>query len=71
MHEIIYKLKSHFEREVQSLRNEIESATQLLSELRRYCREQCEHEWVKDYIDINPDKSQHIIYCSKCELMKE
>ena len=45
MHEIIYKLKSHFEREVQSLRNEIENATQLLLELRKYCREQCEHEW--------------------------
>jgi len=71
MHEIIYKLKSRLEREVQSLKNEIEITTELLTELKIYCRDQCEHEWVDDLIDIDPDKSQHIVYCQKCELMKE
>jgi NMD protein affecting ribosome stability and mRNA decay len=27
----------------------------------------CKHEFVEDAIDINPDKSQNIRYCSICE----
>lgn len=28
---------------------------------------ECCHEIVVDYIDIDPDRSQQIIYCQKCE----
>lgn len=31
----------------------------------------CIHEWVYDYIDITPDSSQPICYCSKCEITKK
>lgn len=31
----------------------------------------CNHEWVIDTLDIDPDKSQHICYCVKCELTKK
>lgn len=31
----------------------------------------CQHEWVKDLIDIDPDRSQHICYCVKCEVTKK
>lgn len=27
---------------------------------------ECDHEFVVDYIDIDPDRSQQIIYCEKC-----
>jgi thiaminase len=30
----------------------------------------CDHEWMNDYIDITPELSQRICYCSKCELTK-
>ena len=30
----------------------------------------CQHEWTKDFIDIDPEKSQIICYCIKCELTK-
>jgi len=30
----------------------------------------CDHEWIKDFIDIDPEKSQIICYCVKCELTK-
>jgi len=30
----------------------------------------CEHKWVNDLIDIDPDRSQYICYCCKCELTK-
>ena len=31
----------------------------------------CEHTFVEDMIDITPDKSQRITYCTKCEYTKE
>lgn len=31
----------------------------------------CNHEWVYDTIDINPDRSQNICYCVKCEVTKK
>jgi hypothetical protein len=31
----------------------------------------CEHEWMDDTIDINPDRSQNICYCVKCEVTKK
>lgn len=30
----------------------------------------CEHEWVNDLIDIDPDRSQEICYCIKCDVTK-
>ena len=33
--------------------------------------EQCEHNFVTDIIDINPEKEQTICYCTICELTKE
>jgi len=42
--------------------------------IQAYYREQisnneseCEHEYVIDFIDVSPDKSMTIRYCSKCE----
>lgn len=32
--------------------------------------DKCEHEWVNDLIDIDPERSQYICYCCKCELTK-
>jgi hypothetical protein len=31
----------------------------------------CNHEWVKDEIDITPDRSQQITYCKLCEISKK
>ena len=30
----------------------------------------CEHDFVEDYIDVTPDISKKIIYCTVCELSK-
>jgi hypothetical protein len=30
----------------------------------------CKHEFVEDYIDVTPDMSKKIIYCTICELSK-
>jgi len=31
----------------------------------------CNHEWVEDDIDTDPDRSQRICYCLKCEVTKK
>ena len=31
----------------------------------------CNHNFVKDSIDISPDKSQNIEYCTRCEYTKQ
>lgn len=31
----------------------------------------CNHEWINDTIDINPDRSQNICYCVKCEVTRK
>ena len=30
---------------------------------------ECEHEYVFDLIDIDPDRSKIVLYCVKCELI--
>jgi hypothetical protein len=30
----------------------------------------CNHEWITDYIDIDPDRSQTIEYCKICQTTK-
>ncbi len=47
---------------------EIELTIKYLNEL---IFNNCEHDFVEDLIDINPDKSQRIIYCKICEYTKE
>ena len=45
-----------------------------ISQLKKICDrkviELCEHEFIKDVIDIDPERSQTIIYCKICEYTK-
>ena len=34
-------------------------------------KECCQHKWIIDYIDIDPDTSMQICYCIKCEETKK
>jgi hypothetical protein len=36
-----------------------------------HIKNRCQHEWVNDLIDIDPDRAQQICYCVKCELTKK
>ena len=41
-----------------------------LEKLYIYIENSCEHEFIEDHIDIDPEISQKIIYCHKCEYTK-
>mgnify|MGYP001176361945 CR=1 FL=1 len=44
---------------------------EFLEKINKYITDNCDHEWVNDYIDIDVEKSQNITYCNKCEKNKE
>ena len=70
MHKLFYKIKFYLERDFQALQNDLEYKKILLKEICDLCRKNCKHKWVLDWIDINPDRTERIIYCEHCELLK-
>jgi len=56
----------------------VKECNELICELHRLkgsikdkIKDKCEHDWVNDTIDINPDSSKNICYCVKCEITKK
>ena len=50
-----------------STKNRIIDKIDKLEYLYKYLNSLCQHEFIEDYIDIDPDLSQKIVYCQKCE----
>jgi hypothetical protein len=42
----------------------------LLQDINSYLLENCQHVWDDDYIDINPERSMNITYCTLCCMSK-
>lgn len=43
----------------------------VIEDIEEHIENRCVHKWMYDVIDINPDKSQPIIYCEYCEITKK
>ncbi len=43
---------------------------ELYGHVMSYLATYCEHEWVEDSIDVDPEHSQQIVYCTYCETTK-
>ncbi len=52
----------------QALINNLDNLKLFIKDL---INKKCEHEWIDDMIDIDPDSSQTICYCVKCEVTKK
>ena len=51
---------------------ELEEVIKYLNEkIRDELKEICVHQWVEDDIEYNMDCEKHIIYCLKCNILKE
>jgi hypothetical protein len=47
--------------------NEVVSRIENLTNIvEQRIKSECKHDYVEDYIDIDPERSQRICYCNKC-----
>jgi len=58
------------ESDVIFLQSQLETKKHLLKEINKRIEENCNHNWITDLIDIDPDTSKTIIYCEHCEKNK-
>lgn len=45
-----------------------EELNQYITNINKLIYKRCQHNWIIDYIDIDPDKSVQIKYCELCQL---
>ena len=62
--EYITEQINDYEKKISELELTIEQLNQIICD-------NCQHTFVEDVIDITPDRSQNIIYCTVCEYTKE
>jgi hypothetical protein len=60
-------LENSYIREMNLYKSQIINVEFLLENISNKIKNTCQHNFVEDLIDINPDKSIHITYCTKCE----
>ena len=66
---ILIKNRDFFTTELWRKREEIKKLESILHETENEIREQCKHNWVKDYIDDKyGEGSNMIIYCEHCKI---
>ena len=41
-----------------------------LDQLNHFLNQNCSHHYIDDFIDIDPDRSMQITYCTKCMMTK-
>lgn len=63
----IISLKRSLENDIQGMEYTLEIRKTEVKFLAELLKEYCNHKWINDMIDIDPDKSMHISYCEKCE----
>jgi hypothetical protein len=75
--ESIFFDESVFVREFKSichprkLKEELDQWQTLLKKINQQIYQECQHEFVTDYIDLNLERSQTIHYCKICSLEEE
>lgn len=49
-----------------SLENQSNEYKKIINDIKCYLNENCSHSFLKDVIDITPDKSKEVMYCEHC-----
>jgi hypothetical protein len=62
----IILLNTHL-KEINLYKSQIQNIEYLLENISNKIKNNCQHNFVDDLIDIDPDKSVYITYCTKCE----
>ena len=56
---------------LKNVNKEIDEINETLFNLDKFIFLNCEHNFVDDLIDITPDTSKHVTYCTVCEYTKK
>jgi hypothetical protein len=70
MLEMLIDLSKMLQQDIQFLIEELENKKNKLRETKLIIYDNCEHKWITDSIDIDPDTSKTIIFCEYCQLNK-
>jgi|10_taG_2_1085330.scaffolds.fasta_scaffold13557_4 hypothetical protein len=68
---LLVNQKNFLLQEQHNMKHTILHITQKLHIINNFLSKNCNHTWITDDIDISPDHSKQIIYCSKCELTQK
>lgn len=49
----------------------IDNSYEIIKKIETLIKNKCDHEWITDDIDINPEQSKRICYCVKCEVTRK
>ena len=65
---ILIELKDEIEREIYTLKNIIFTKENTLEKLTDKLLYECNHNWIRDHIDIDVERTEMVKYCDKCHL---
>lgn len=64
-------IKRALERDITCFKDTLVQKEEHLKTLNDFIYKYCKHVWIKDYIDIKPEKGMNITYCKYCELSRK
>ena len=63
-------IKRKLENELNFLKSDIMEKQEILRKIKKVIDDNCQHNWVMDYIDIGAEHTERITYCDICEKSK-
>ena len=63
-------VKKKLENEIMFLKSDIMEKEEILRKIKRVIDDNCQHNWITDYIDTDVERTERITYCDICEKSK-
>ena len=63
-------VKKKLENEIMFLKSDIMEKQEILRKIKRVIDNNCKHNWITDYFDVDVERTERITYCDICEKSK-
>ena len=63
-------VKKKLENEIMFLKSDIMEKQEILRKIKRVIDDNCQHNWITDYFDVDVERTERITYCDICEKSK-
>ena len=63
-------VKKKLENEIMFLKSDIMEKQEILRKIKRVIDDNCQHNWIIDWIDTDVEHTERITYCDICEKSK-